>query len=192
MTTPPPIVIFFFDMAKSHVISKGHEHEIEWCQDIKFEDQTALDFLHEYTWVVLSAAFKNQLARVIYDDFWDAIWHDKPHPFDIIRHPNKRKAIVNMMADYNKHFEILKSSKDPVAYLRTLPYMGDALSCHLARNLGFDVVKPDVWLKRLAEKWEFETPDAMCRYIQKFRPELRIGTIDVILWRYCNLTGKVE
>jgi len=65
---------------------------------------------------------------------------------------------------------------------------GPITKYHLARNLGVDCVKPDRHLARLAERFGYGTPDAMCRAIQD---ELggRLGTIDAVLWRYCNLRG---
>ena len=64
--------------------------------------------------------------------------------------------------------------------LQKLSYMGPAMSCHLARNLGnLDVVKPDKHLVRLADYYGFETPLVMCQTIAQGEP---VGKIDLILW----------
>jgi len=186
-----PGVIAFFDYARRYVETKEYKGEAEWCQSVSWRDQTPITFIQQYVWVVLCAAFKEQVARKIETAFWNAINCKHPDPFSFIKHPNKRKAIAVVMANTTKIFEDLKESADKLAYIRTLPYMGPALSCHLARDLGLDVVKPDIWLVRLAVQWGYPDPLALCLDIQRWRPELRIGTIDIILWRYCNLTGEL-
>jgi hypothetical protein len=182
-------LIRFFDEAKRYIIAVGYGYEIEWCQNLRFESQTADTFIREYTWVVLCSGFREKPAREIQKKFWYAIESHAPLPFEMIRHPAKREVIMKVMADYEKCFQDLQASPDKLHYIQTLPYMGgDALGYQLARNLGLDFVKPDRHMRRLAAKWDTD-PDSMCRYIQKFRPELRLGTIDVILWRNANLRG---
>lgn len=75
------------------------------------------------------------------------------------------------------------------AYLQTLPWIGKITKYHLARNLGMDVAKPDVHLVRLKERFRFEDVLTMCTYISQ-RTDDRIGTVDVVLWRYSNLNGS--
>ncbi len=82
--------------------------------------------------------------------------------------------------------------------------MGPKTARHFARNLGIDCVKPDIWMDRLAYKYGFYEndgkilyPERMCKSIQEQLPQFgvpyyRIGTIDVILWRYCVLTGELK
>jgi len=53
---------------------------------------------------------------------------------------------------------------------------------------------PPGHLVRLAARFGYASPDALCRAIQVEGmippgPELRLGTIDLVLWRYCNLTA---
>lgn len=80
---------------------------------------------------------------------------------------------------------------DKISALEELPWIGGITKYHLARNMGLDCVKPDRHLVRLAERYGFEDPHLMCNYLAKQFKE-RVGTIDVILWRYCNLTGNYE
>lgn len=189
--THPPGVVSFFDYAAEYIKIAGYEHDIEWAQKVRWENHTADSFFGEYVWVVLCAAFREQIARKVEREFWDAVHSGNPDPCSVIKHPGKRKAIASMSFVYKEKFEELKKAKDKYAYIRTLPYMGDALSAQLYRNMGFDVPKPDVWMERLINYWKFKTPMDLCKEIQTWRPEFRIGTIDVILWRYCNLTGMV-
>ena len=52
---------------------------------------------------------------------------------------------------------------------------------------------PPGHLVRLAARFGYASPDALCRAIQAeaLLPglEMRLGTIDLVLWRYCNLTA---
>jgi hypothetical protein len=194
--TCPPAVISFFDFALLYIIDKGYQHEIDWSQNVKWENQTPASFIREYVWVVLCSGFKEQYARPIEKRFWSDIEAGKPDPFAIIKHPAKKKAIVSMMSNLMLHFTVLKgiaSHDERLTYLRSLPYMGgEALGYQLGRNLGLDLVKPDRWLIRAATRWDYSTPYELCKAIQDWRPEMRIGTIDMVLWRYANLTGRVE
>ncbi len=151
-------------------------------------------------WVVLNANMYEGAARKIYDRFCqsargEGLLTDEGHdPFLVIRHPGKQKVIRRLFREGKDRWEILRQTDDKVAFIGTLPYMGPALRHHLARNLGIDTVKPDRHLLRLADRFGFETPLALCQAIQKdlelpgMKPE-RLGTIDVVLWRYCNLGG---
>jgi hypothetical protein len=58
----------------------------------------------------------------------------------------------------------------------------------MARNLGIDTIKPDLHLERMAEVWGYKNPFDLCNDIQHLTGE-KLGIIDIVLWRYCNLTG---
>ncbi|MDR1696806.1 MAG: hypothetical protein LBR41_01125 [Rickettsiales bacterium] len=65
-----------------------------------------------------------------------------------------------------------------LAYLATLPHIGKITANHLARNLGENVFKRDVWIDRLLKK---HGPD----FLENLSREtnLPIGYIDVVLWK---------
>ncbi|MDP2797892.1 MAG: hypothetical protein Q8N94_10340 [Methanoregula sp.] len=126
---------------------------------------------------------KEQVARKIYERFMD-----QKDP-ETVGHLGKRKAIQKASKEYVQWFGELKCAKDPIEYLQTLPYIGKITKYHLARNIGIDCVKPDRHLVRLAENFGFDTPNQMCVEIQKTFSDERLGTIDVVLWRYSNLTS---
>lgn len=147
---------------------------------------------------------KNQIAEKIYHHFLEEY-----NP-DVIGHPLKRKAVRLAMAEYPKWFEVLRESKDRIQYLDSLPMIGPITKYHLARNLGIDCAKPDRHLARLAQKFGFinhvgvrpqdltnkqavadmeQGVHRMCKALADFTG-WRIGTVDVILWRYCNMQSK--
>jgi hypothetical protein len=73
--------------------------------------------------------------------------------------------------------------------LRKLPFIGPVTSYHLAKNLGIDVVKRDRHLVRLAVHLGFSSAEEMCGAFgdQVGEP---ISVVDIVLWRYCVLTGE--
>lgn len=77
--------------------------------------------------------------------------------------------------------------------LQRLPFLGPALSCHMARNLGnLNVAKPDVHLTRLANKLGLSTVDSLCRAcLVAMSPAGQdvhlgghnyVGYVDLVLW----------
>ena len=80
----------------------------------------------------------------------------------------------------------LQASNDKIEYLDSLPMIGPITKYHLARNLGIDCAKPDRHLVKLAKYFGYPSVQQMCEDISK-ESGYRIGTVDVILWRYCNM-----
>ena len=193
--TCPPAVVSFFDYALFYVTDQGFQEEVEWCQNRDFSKITPLEFLNEYMFAVFSSSGLNyNVVRKSMDAFLKS-FKDGENAFETIKNHRMKDAITRMWVAYEQTFEMLKSKstdEDKIEYLATLRQIGKKEKYHLARNLGLNCVKPDRHMDRLAERWEFSTPLLMCQEIQKRRPEFRMGTIDVVLWRYCNLTGKVE
>ena len=173
-------IISFFYSAYEYVIDAGYEHEIEWCMRIKFETITIDDFFSEYVWVVLNAGMREQAARSIFRKYMETM------DTNVIRHKDKRKAIEHVLDNCRMYYDQLLRSDDKIEWFTTLPWIGPITKYHLARNLGIDTVKPDRHLIRLAERFGYETPLEMCEDVQKEVNE-RLGVIDVVLWRYCNL-----
>ncbi len=181
------MLLDFYQKAKNYVLIHGYKGEVEWCERREsFEFTTADVFFFEYVYVVLNAGMKEQVARKMYDKFCSEL------NIEVIGHPGKRKAIGAALNNYKSWFETIKSAGDDTVRIERmgeLPWIGDITKYHLARNIGIDCVKPDRHLKRLAEQFRFETPLAMCVEIQKITGE-KLGVIDVVLWRYCNLNGS--
>jgi hypothetical protein len=146
--------------------------------------QTADNFLCEYIWVVLNSGMKEQIALKIFKRFIDS-WN-----CSVIRHSGKRQAVEQAISKHKEWFTQLQQTDDKIDYLETLPWIGPTTKYHLARNIGIDTVKPDRHMLRLAEKFGYSgNPLEMCKTIQK-DCGAKLGTIDVIMWRYCNLFGK--
>jgi hypothetical protein len=170
----------FFKTAELYVRTNFND-ELLRVESRKFENQNAIDFRNQFFYVVLNSGMTNQVAKKIYQRFIDS-------GFDItvIGHPSKKKAIAQALIKYKEWFEALKASNDKIEYLETLPWIKEITKYHLARNLGIDCAKPDRHLKRLAERFGYSEVQTMCKELAK-ESGYRIGTVDVILWRYCNM-----
>ena len=164
-------------------------NELKWAEDLTYQKHTPEDFLYEYVWVVLCSGFRVSEARKIFDK-----WRENISDLSVIKHPLKKKAIKIMLKDYKKCYDKLLSTKGndaKLAYLRTLSHIGPITQFHLAKNLGMDVIKPDVHLTRLASNFYFRTPDDMVQLLQNyFQHSKRV--IDSVLWRYCEQTRSYK
>lgn len=161
-------------------VNSGYLEEIEYTRKIPpFNKMTRESFISQYVWVVLNTGMKEQIARKIYDKFMSS------YNFDVIRHQQKREAILKVCADMDKYFIGIVGLED----LEQLPFIGPITKYHLARNLGMDVAKPDRHLVRLAEHHGYTNVQKFCKDIGNIVNE-RIGVVDVVLWRACNLVGS--
>jgi hypothetical protein len=127
--------------------------------------------------------------------------------FDILiktfNNKNKINAICNIWE--NRHnfcseYYTQKLLTDRLNYLQKLPHIGKITANHLARNLGEDVVKYDIWIQRLgclfAQKPELSAQinnanlncdiktacDNMFTHLYN-ETKLPRGYIDVVLWK---------
>ena len=174
----------FFELAEQEVITQGFQQEIDLVEKRTFNDQTSGDFFREYVYVVCNSGMKNKVAEKIFQDYmWKGI--------QAIKHSLKRKAILEAEKHFEEWFETLKvrvKHHRELEFLESLPHIGKITKYHLARNLGLDVAKPDRHLSRLADHFGFSDANHLCIGIYSLiEGRCRVGTIDVILWRYCTL-----
>ncbi len=172
----------FYEKAKEYVIKQGYQQEIDYVEKRKFVNINPDQFFYEYVYVVLNAGMKNQVAEKIFSAF-------TREGVNAIGHLGKRKAVTTAKDNFHAWFAVL-SHKETIAeqleYLKSLPWIGDITKYHLARNIGLDVAKPDRHLVRFAKIFKYDDVQKMCTDISK-KTNDRIGTVDVILWRYANL-----
>ena len=178
-------LIEFYKDAETEVIKKGYTKEITMVECRKFEDQTPRNLFFEFVYVVCNSGMKNQVAEKIYANYIK-------NGISAINHPNKKKAIQQGEIYYEVWFKMLNdrgSDEERLEYLETLPHIGKITKYHLARNLGIDCAKPDRHLMRLADQFGYSDVQEMCKAVSEATGD-RIGTVDVVLWRYCNLCNN--
>jgi len=199
--------IELFAEAEQLVRRNGFGWEIDWCdRRPPFDVVDEQRFLHEYAWVVFNSGMKNKVIRAKWNDLRKAFHHFIPLQVvsskekvrtDALHVFNNEKKVDSVIKVAQKivreGFEKTireKVEKNPLEYLVSLPYIGKVTKYHLARNLGFDFIKPDRHLVRLAKKFGM-TPFELCDLIHQ-KTGRRLGSIDVILWRYCEQKGQTR
>ena len=181
------IIILYFRIRKE-IIEKGYSKEIEWCDNIpNLKELDKTSFFREYVWVVISSGMKNQVAEKIFKNFWiDIQLENKTINFDVIRHPNKNKAIKKVYNRLDFYFNHFLKSKNKLLFLKNLPHIGDITKYHLARNLGLIFAKPDRHLVRIANHFEYSDVQKFCKKISELTND-KIGVVDLVFWRFANL-----
>lgn len=168
---------------KGELIEKGYGNEIDWAEDVKPCEKPIL-FFQEYGWVIINSGMKNQVARIIWDRIVDALLEGRDIS-EVFNHKGKVAAIKYGWKNQEKIFNDFKKAVDKLSYLKSLPWIGDITKFHLAKNLGYDYVKPDRHLVRIARKFSF-TPYEMCIRLSKATGD-RLGVVDLVIWRAGNL-----
>jgi hypothetical protein len=159
----------------------GFGPSIDWSETVP-APATAEEFASQAIYVICNSGMRNTVAASIYDRCMAAL-NDEVSVRSVFRHPGKSTAIDIIWNNRSRLFEELQQTADPLAYLRTLPWIGPITSLHLWKNLGGDVAKPDVHLERLARR-DRTTPEKMCRRLA-IQAGCRVATVDTILWRAC-------
>lgn len=87
------------------------------------------------------------------------------------------RAIISGIGWDQFHKDYL-AGKDPEK-IGKLPFMGPALRCHVARNLGnVNIAKPDIHLNRLAQHYGIESAQKLCEIISGYP----VAFNDLVLW----------
>ncbi|MDR0571874.1 MAG: hypothetical protein LBG48_03425 [Rickettsiales bacterium] len=172
---------------------------------------SAEDFAFECFYVICVAGFKQDYAKAICDriiDFIEKTGNDfeERELLTIYKNKNKVKSIKNIWdnrQEYQKKLYGLETLDEKIDFLGSLPFVGNITKYHLARNLGLDFAKYDIWIQRLAVALSGDSKfidcinnskidlkvkylcDKMFQDIQQRTGE-KIGFIDVVLWRSCQ------
>ncbi|MDR1826307.1 MAG: hypothetical protein LBQ49_01285 [Rickettsiales bacterium] len=187
----------FFDLEKK-LISLGHDSDLDSFAVIKERLKTkaplsADEFARQAIYVVLAGGFSQKTAKKIHREVMDFLKEQvagsKEQLFDslikIFNNKNKINAIVKLWADRNKFrdgYYRLSGVGEKLEYLASLPHIGKITRNHLARNLGEDVFKRDVWIERLLIKFGGDLLERLSR-----ETGLPVGYVDVILWKSCQV-----
>lgn len=163
------------------------------------------EFATHAAYVILAGGFSQKTAKRMHALICAALARgaDAADLFDIFHNKNKTSAIYKIWTDRARlcgDYYACGTTDARVAYLEKLPHIGRITAHHLARNLGEDVVKYDIWIQRLGALYAGNPAlyqkisntkldgdvrracdnmfDAMCR-----ATGLPRGYIDVVLWK---------
>lgn len=172
-----------YQEVRSAITEAGYASEIEWAEGVK-APENADDFAGEAIWVILCSGMKEQIARKISDKVWGAIRAGKPVR-SVFGHDGKAAAIETIWRDRENLFYSFGLANDKVEFCLRLPWIGNITKWHLAKNYGVDCAKPDIHLTRLADHYG-TTPANLCAVLAEASGD-RIATVDLVIWRACNL-----
>ena len=165
------------------------------------------EFASHCAYVILAGGFSQKTAKKIHEKII-AVLAKNGANFDeliaIFNNKNKINAICkiwNNRVDLCNDYYALESLNDKLNFLQKLPHIGKITANHLARNLGEDVVKYDVWIQRLgcvfagknlsidnanlSPEIKSACDDMFMHLVRETK--LPRGYIDVVLWKSCQV-----
>lgn len=167
-------------------------------------------------YVILAGGFSQKTAKRIHKQIMDSVREngaDFDTLFSMFHNKNKINAICEIWNNKNAlcaEYYRIDGLDDKLKFLSNLPHIGKITANHLARNLGENVVKYDIWIQRLGIVFAKQKQGAEFRVqssdidngklnleIKKVCDEmfaklsqdtgLPIGYLDVVLWKACQL-----
>ena len=163
------------------------------------------DFASTVFYVILAGGFSQKTAKRIHKTIVETL-PQNPKVDDLLKifnNKNKINAIMKVWdnrENYCDGFYKCKSLDEKLSYLQKLPHIGKITANHLARNLGENVVKYDIWIQRLGVVYGGKSAliqkidngnldpeikkccDDMFEHLHQ-ETDLPIGYIDVVLWK---------
>ena len=112
------------------------------------------EFAFHCAYVILAGGFSQQTAKRIHEKIVNLL-KTYGNNFDILIQTFNNKNKINAICKIweNRHnlcekYYTLNKLEDKLNFLQKLPHIGKITANHLARNLGEDVVKYDIWIQR--------------------------------------------
>ena len=167
------------------------------------------EFAGNCAYVILAGGFSQKTAKKIHANIMQMVQKNGACFDDLIKifnNKNKINAICKIWErrqEFCNEYYKLSNLDDKLRYLQKLPHIGKITANHLARNLGEDVVKYDIWIQRLGVVY-VKRPELvnkinngdLCDDIKKACDEMFVhvcnetnlprGYIDVVLWKSCQ------
>ena len=163
------------------------------------------EFANAVFYVILAGGFSQKTAKKIHQIIMQKM-PENPGTEDLLKifnNKNKINAICkiwNNRQNFCDGFYACKNLNEKLSYLQKLPHIGKITANHLARNLGENIVKYDIWIQRLGvlygrnpalaqkiDNGKLNTEIKKCcdDMFEKLSREtgLPIGYIDVVLWK---------
>ncbi len=188
-----------FAKAREHVAYTNRLWEVEWQRTRRASQFTEADLLREAAWVILCSGFREAIVRRLFDKIslsfcdWEsaraiveAAGACRANALASIRNAKKIDAILGVARRVDGiGFGALKRRilQEPIPELQQFPFIGPVTSWHLAKNLGFEVAKPDRHLMRLAQTLGYDDAQELCKTIALAMDET-VQVVDIMLWRY--------
>ena len=167
-------------------------------------------FAEMCAYVILAGGFSQKTAKIIHQIIMDEIRRNGANSASLLKIFNNKNKIGAICKIWQSRdalrdgYYALNNLDDKIKYLQSLPHIGKITANHLARNLGEDVVKYDIWIQRLgcafandADLSAYIDNGKLCDNVKSACDDmfahlsrqtgLPRGYIDVVLWKACQL-----
>ncbi|MBQ4070092.1 MAG: hypothetical protein IJD52_01815 [Alphaproteobacteria bacterium] len=165
------------------------------------------EFAGHCAYVILAGGFSQKTAKKIHEKIM-CLLRDVGADFDtlinVFNNKNKINAICKIWKTRDAlcdGYYALGTLEDKLKFLQNLPHVGKITANHLARNLGENVVKYDIWIQRLgcafagknlpidngnlSDDVKRACDDMFAHLVRE--TGLPRGYIDVVLWKSCQV-----
>ena len=161
------------------------------------------EFASTVSYVILASGFSQKTAKKIHEIIVQKMPANAGDLLKVFNNKNKINAICKVWDNRRQfcdgYYNCL-SLNEKLNYLQKLPHIGKITANHLARNLGENVVKYDIWIQRLGVLYGGnralykkidngkldadikKSCDEMFAYLEQ-ETGLPRGYIDVVLWK---------
>ena len=183
----------FFNLER-RLIEGGYDSDLDSFAVIKERLRNKIpfsadEFARNAVYVVLAGGFSQKTAKRVHGEIMRVLngqlTIDNGQLLKIFNNKNKTSAIVKIWENRNKFrdgYYKLSDLESKLTYLATLPHIGKITANHLARNLGENVFKRDVWIEKLLSRYGGDL-------LERLEKETALprGYIDVVLWKACQI-----
>ena len=175
------------------------------------------EFAETCAYVILAGGFSQKTAKKKHAEIMNYLKKAGKSPIlsemlMLFNNRNKMNAIIKIWLNrdsYRDRYYECNDLDSRLSYLSKLPHIGKITANHLARNLGENIVKYDIWIQRLGVAFASQTQskrveelkskidngnldtevkqacDEMFSHLEK-QTGLPRGYIDVVLWKACQ------
>ena len=170
-------------------------------------------FAFECAYVILAGGFSQKTEKKIHSVICEKLLSgaNVDDLFNVFHNKNKINAIYKIWQNREElcvEYYNQKTLDDKLNFIQKLPHIGKITANHLARNLGVNIVKYDIWIQRLGVVYAGK-PEFFMRVdngklnteIKKYCDDmfsymvcvtgLPRGYIDVVLWKSAQ-NGLIE
>ena len=189
---------WFFDL-DARLREMGLDSDAQSFDEIKenLSHRRILDadaFAENCIYVILAGGFSQKTAKKIHAQIMDYIrtnGADFDGLFALFHNKNKINAVCKIWenrAQLRDEYYLQNDTGARVNFLSRLPHIGKITANHLARNLGENVVKYDIWIQRLGALYAGNPALTAKIDNKKLCPEIRCAC-DAMFDDLCNQTG---
>jgi hypothetical protein len=149
----------------------------------------ALEFARRAVIVIVNSSLKATVAVGIFERLWPVLC-EGGDATAVFGHAAKAVAINELMNRREELFAAFENvwplgGEAVITFCEAeVPFIGPVTKFHLAKLLGIDCAKPDIWLERVAAA-AGEGVHGLCTRLARESGD-KVATVDSVIWRACE------